>query len=143
MPPGGQETEDDETTTRGIVTPRITISRVRASVTEGDEVRFVITADVAYSGTLNVNVEVTEDGSFLTGTIPSVITIASGTRTSDLILETDDDGTEEDHGWVNAKIKSGSNYLLGDPTTSSMRVWDNDAPVIPELEHRTVLFTSY
>ena len=133
VPPGGQETEDDETTNRGIVTPRITISRVRASVTEGDEVRFVITADVAYSGTLNVNVEVTEDGSFLTGTIPSVITIASGTRTSDLILETDDDGTEEDHGWVHAKIKSGSNYLLGDPTTSSMRVWDNDTAVTPAL----------
>ena len=95
--------------------------------------RFVLTADVAYSGTLNVNVEVTEDGSFLTGTIPSVITIASGTRTSDLILETDDDGTEEDHGWVHAKIKSGSNYLLGDPTTSSMRVWDNDTPVTPAL----------
>ena len=132
-PPGGEETEDDETTNRGIVTPHITISRVRPSVTEGDEVRFAITADVAYSGTLNVNVEVTEDGSFLTGTIPSVITIASGTRTSDLILETDDDGTEEDHGWVHAKIKSGSNYLLGNTTTSSMRVWDNDTPVTPAL----------
>ena len=95
--------------------------------------RFVITADVAYSGTLNVNVEVTEDGSFLAGTIPSVITITSGTRTSDLILQTNDDNIDEDHGWVHAKIKSGSNYLLGDPTTSSMRVWDNDTPVIPEL----------
>ena len=70
--------------------------------------RFVITADVAYSGTLNVNVEVTEDGSFLAGTIPSVITITSGTRTSDLILQTNDDNIDEDHGWVHAEIENGS-----------------------------------
>ena len=108
VPPGDQETEDDETTNRGIVTPRITISRVRADVVEGEEVRFVLTADVAYSGTLYVNVEVTEDGSFLTGTIPSVITITSGTRTSDLILQTNDDNIDEDHGWVHAEIENGS-----------------------------------
>ena len=130
VPPGGQETEDDETTNRGFAIPLVTISRVRPSVVEGGEVRFVLTADVAYSETLYVNVDVTQDGSFLTGTIPSVITIVSGTRTSYLILQTDDDNTEEDDGWVHAEVENGSNYLLGDTTTSSVRVWDNETVTI-------------
>ncbi len=130
VPPRGQETEDDETTNRGFAIPLVTISRVRPSVVEGGEVRFVLTADVAYSETLYVNVDVTQDGSFLTGTIPSVITIVSGTRTSYLILQTDDDNTEEDDGWVHAEVENGSNYLLGDTTTSSVRVWDNETVTI-------------
>ena len=96
--------------------------------------RFTLTADYAPSYTLYVNVEVTDCGSFLTGTIPSVITIASGTRTSDLILETDNDSVDEPHGTITAKINSGSNYLLGSPSSASMRVFDNAAaPVIPIL----------
>ena len=96
--------------------------------------RFTLTTDYAPSYTLYVNVEVTDSSSFLTGTIPSVITIASGTRTSDLILETDNDSVDEPHGTITAKINSGSNYLLGSPSSASMRVFDNDAaPVIPIL----------
>ena len=135
IPPGGGET-DDGTSRRGIGgnVPRISISPVRTGTIEGGEVRFTLTADFTPSYTLHVNVEVTDSGSFLTGTIPSVITIASGTRTSDLILETDNDSVDEPHGTITAEINSGSNYLLGSPTSASMQVFDNDAaPVIPIL----------
>ena len=134
MPPGGEE-RDDEDFDRGIISaPSISITPVRASVVEGGEVRFVLTADYAPSFTLFVNVTVSEDGSFLNEPIPSVITISAGTLTSDLILETDNDSTDEDSGWVHATIEFGNNYLVGSPGSASMWVWDNDLPpVIPEL----------
>ena len=135
IPPGGAESGDGPTQ-RGIGgdVPRITISRNQVWVYEGTRFWFTLTADFAPTSMLYVNVDVTDSGSFLTGTVPSVITISPGTRTSYLILDTDNDAVDEPHGTVTAEIENGSGYLLGSNTSASTRVFDDDdPPVIPKL----------
>ena len=109
--------------------PAITIAAVSSSVTEGQNASFELTASPAPAAALTVNVSVNQTGAFLTDNIPSQITVDSGSTTAYLILQTDDDGLDEDHGVVTATIladKDGEDYLVGNPSSASITITDND-----------------
>ena len=111
--------------------PVITIAPQKASVTEGDEVRFTLTASRALGANLTVDVDVAETGGFLTGAIPSQITIAGGDATAELILQTTDDIVDETNGSVTAEITTGTGYRVGNPSSGSVTVEDDDIPPAP------------
>ena len=119
--------------------PTVTIARhtnQSETVTEGDEVRFTLTADPAPTANLTVTVSIGDSlqGGYLTGDIPSTIEIAMKSGTADIILQTEDDSVDEADGIIVAFVKHGTGYLVGDPPSDSVTVLDNDStppPAVP------------
>ena len=111
--------------------PTVTIVSQSATVTEGQEVRFTLTASPAPAADLTVNVSVTDPGAFLTGTVPSEKTIASGSTTVQLSLQTADDSVDEVNGVIGAAVQPGMGYSVGSPPSASVTVEDDDLPPTP------------
>ncbi len=119
--------------------PTITIVRHRntpASVTEGGEVRFTLRARPAPTADLAVSVTVAETDprlpgritDFVTGDIPDEITIAKGTTTADLILETDADAVDETNVSLLVRVEDGDGYTVGNPNVAVVTIEDDDPP---------------
>ena len=109
--------------------PTVTIARhssTAATVTEGQLVRFILTASIAPAAALTVNVSVTDTGSFLTGTVPSQVTIRGRNTTAGLALRTDDDSTTEANGTTTVTVLPGTGYIVGSPSSASVTIEDDD-----------------
>ena len=112
--------------------PTITITRKFSAVDEGDPVVFTVWADPAPTSALRVNVRVTAEGSFLTGTRPSQVTISRGMHSEQFSLRTADDSIDEANGTVTATVRSGADYEVGSPSSAEVTVRDDaDKPPIP------------
>ena len=122
--------------------PTITIEPQNATITEGQPARFVLRAKPVPTTDLRVKVDVSEgppkeprDSSYLTGDIPTEITIASGAATAHLTLQTEDDAVDEADGTIYAAVLSDTSsparYTLGIPSSTSVIVRDNDVPPAP------------
>ena len=106
--------------------PAVTIAAVAGSVAEGNPVSFRLTASPAPTEDLTVNVSWDQTGSFLTATGPSTVTIPTGSRTSVLSADTDDDSTDESNGSVSVSVLGGSGYTVGSPSVATVTVTDDD-----------------
>ena len=109
-------------------TPTVSISAITTSVTEGGSITFKLTASSAPGSNLSVNVDVAQSGSFLTGTIPTSVSIASGQTNAHFSVNTYDDGVDEPNGSITATVESGTGYGVGSPSTKVVTVLDNDLP---------------
>ena len=106
--------------------PSVSITAVNASVTEGTTVNFTVRASVMPSRNLTVNVSVTQSGSFISGTAPTMVTITSGTTTATLPVATVDDRIDENNGNVTATVTGGSGYTVGASSSATVAVNDDD-----------------
>ena len=106
--------------------PTITLARYQSPVTEGNTIYFILTASSAPSANLNIKVSVTQTGNYLTGTIPSIITIGGGDTTAWLILQTSNDSVDETDSYVTATILNGTGYYRGSTYQDRILVLDND-----------------
>ena len=113
--------------------PTVTIAPLEDvdSVGEGQLVPFTLTAKPAPTTELKVKVSVTETGSFLTGPIPTKVTIGAGSETALLTLQTSDDAVDEANGTVTAIVRSGADYEVGSPSSAEVTVRDDDKPPVP------------
>ncbi len=127
-----RDNDDDEPTTPSS-DPEVTISASAASVTEGQSVEFTVTANPAPASDLTVDVEVTQDGSFIDRTPPESVTISAGRSTTSFTVQTDDDGGDESHGSVTGSIQPGTGYEydVGSPSSVTVSVLDNDESTAP------------
>ena len=107
--------------------PDLTITADAASVTEGTDVGFTITADTAPSSSITVQVSVTGTGEHLAGTTPTEVTLSSGSTTAWVVLQTKDDGADASNGSVTVTIEPGAGYDVGSPSSASVTVTDGDA----------------
>ena len=97
------------------------------AITEGAPARFTLTANRTLSADLVVNVGVSETGTYLTGTIPTTITIAANQSTATLILDTEDDRVKEADGSITGTVKPGTGYTVKSMASSaSIVVRDNE-----------------
>ena len=131
VPTGDHQDPDDGSKTgdspsENAARPTITLARHQTSITEGQRLDFILTASSAPSSNLNVNVSVVDNGNFLTGTVPTIITIAGGNTTAWLILFTSDDSTVESDAYITATINTGTGYFRGTTYQRSILVNDND-----------------
>ncbi|MGI9251414.1 MAG: Ig-like domain-containing protein, partial [Pseudohongiellaceae bacterium] len=112
--------------------PAVNISADSGGVPEGTDATFTITADRGSGDrpALVVNVDVTDSGSFISGTPPDSVTINEGSNEAILTITTEDDTEDEPNGNITATIASGDRYTLGTATTASIEVDDNDGPNI-------------
>ena len=70
----------------------------------------------------------TESGSYIDGSVPATVVIASGATTGTLAVSTDDDSLDESAGSITVRITTGAGYTLGSPNTALVTVNDNDIP---------------
>ena len=121
--------------------PEITII-ADGPVTEGDTATFTVTATPAAPADLVVNVAVTQGAGddYLSGTLPTSVTVAAQATEATLSVAILDDSTDEPNGVLTVTVTSGTGYTVSATAGSaSLTVRDDDlnpaasAVVINEL----------
>ena len=100
----------------------VTITRQSASVPEGTDAVFTVTANPAPSAKLTVKVAVTKSGDYISASYVKThdVVIAASATTKQLVIPTINDSNDEANGWVTASINTDSAYTRGSP--SSVRI---------------------
>ena len=122
---------DDGTLTE----PMVTIEGGH-EVREGRGAEFTLTASPARAAPTEVNINVTETGTFLAGSPGTrTVTIPSGQTSHSFTVATENDGGrdafghtqgQESDGSVTATVDSGTGYTLGSPSSATVTILDDD-----------------
>lgn len=107
--------------------PSITVTRVRASVTEGSPANFVVRASTSPASPITINVTVSQTGSHANPAFIGDNTATLSGTSAVYSVSTVDDSTDEADGSITLTIKSGTGYTVGSPSSATTTVTDNDA----------------
>ena len=109
--------------------PSVTVAS-DGDVTEGSPALFTLTRTGDTAQTLDVAYTVTATGDFGAATGADTVTFLAGSATVRVSVATTGDGAHEAHGSVTVTLTAdtgaGPAYLLGDPSTATAAVRDND-----------------
>ena len=109
-------------------TPEISIA-AGTDVTEGGDAVFTITADPAPHTDLDVAVEITQSGAFVSTGVRTVTIGTTGTAT--LTVAATDDSTDEADGTITATVDTGTGYTVSSTDgAATVNVSDDDIPEI-------------
>ena len=109
--------------------PVITIEAAdTAPVTEGMALRFTLTASRAPGADLTVSIALHESGAMLADSAPREVTIAAGSTTATLAVETVGDKQHEPNSIVTATVTGGTGYTVGTRAAAEVEVHDDDGP---------------
>ena len=109
--------------------PAATISADAATVPEGSAAVFTLRLDRAATGTLSVDVTISESGATLADSAATTSALfAAGDDISTLSLSTTGDDTVEDDSTVAVTLSAGDGYTLGATISAEVRVADDDTP---------------
>ena len=110
------------------VAPTLTLAVAgAASVTEGTDAAFTITADHAPPTAVTVNYTITQDGDFVSA---GAGTLSFSGTTGTVVVATDDDSYGDVDGSVTVTLDAGQSYLVGSPDSATVTVTDNDPPTL-------------
>ena len=113
--------------------PEIAVTADAASVTEGGDAVFTLTATPAPAADLAVSVTVASDGDWgVTAGTQTVTIPASGSAT--LTLATAGDDADEPDGSVSVTVAAGSGYTVGSSGSGTVAVRDDDDPATPAVD---------
>ena len=115
----------------------ITITAGTSPITEGAVASFTVTADVAPNNNLRVSLRVHEN-SFLETWGSRRVTITAGSTTGTLSLATQNNSNEGDSSDVTVTVLADSGYVVGSPSSASVRVNDDDGDTAPAFSSATV-----
>ena len=122
--------------------PVVTIAARAASVTEGDDARFAVTADRAPARALTVALMVseTEPGDHVAAASegPASVTLASGATEATFALATVYDGVDEPDSVAVVTVQAGGGYAVGSPASASVTVRDGGAAPALSVADMTV-----
>ena len=119
--------DDDDKATRTFtieVVPQVSIAAGTSPIAEGTTAQFTLTASAAPPSAIEVNVWVTQSGTFISGTPPKSVTIPANGTTATLSVPTLKDKVNEADGSVRAQIQTGTNYAVGSALPVSVSVRD-------------------
>ena len=122
--------------------PAVTISADRTSVTEGGDATFTVSANPAPAFDLVVHVSAEEemgsgDDSVAVGHLGTV-TIRAGQASATWTLTTMSDDDDLADGTVTARVQSGYDYTVGDPSSVTVALLDDDG-VVPQGDEDSVV----
>ena len=130
--------------------PAITIVAGTSPVTEGTAAEFTVTADVAPSAALTVNLTVADaSGSDFVAAGDEgskTVAIAVNTTSATYSVDTVGDTTDEPDGDVTVTVASGTGYTVGSTGSASVTVNDDDGPpdtTAPDFGTATVANQNY
>ena len=118
---------DGDTATRSFnieVLPQVSIAAGTSPIHEGTTAQFTLTASAAPPSDLKVNVHVTQNGTFISGTAPTSVTIPANGTTATLSVPTIKDKVNEADGSVSAEVRGGTGYAVGSASPVSVSVRD-------------------
>ena len=111
--------------------PAVSVAAKVASITEGGDAVFTVTADRAPAANLAVTLTVSEAaGSDFVAAADEgakTVTILAGETAGTLTVRTDDDTVDEPDGSVTATVAAGDGYTVGAASSGTVAVADNDA----------------
>ena len=114
-----------------VTLPEVTIAADAASVTEGGNAAFTLTATPPPPADLSVTVNVSAAGDYGIATGSQTVTIpTAGSFT--LTLATTGDTTDEPDGSVTVTVNDGAGYTVGSSASGTVVVRDDDEP-LPEV----------
>ena len=117
--------------------PAVTIAARAASVAEGGDAEFTLTADRAPDADLTVTLAVSEtgDGDHVAAADegPATLAIPKGATEAVFTLATVNDDVDEPDGAAVVTVEAGAGYAVGDPASASVEVTDDDAAALPVL----------
>ncbi len=117
--------------------PSLTITSDAGSVNEGERVTFTITAAspvvVDTTVELSLTEELGDEGDRIGRHQLGTVTIRAGERSATWTVTTLADEVERGGGFALAEIRHGDGYTLGEPSSVSVALTDDDAPATPEL----------
>ncbi|MDE0309412.1 MAG: hypothetical protein OXI60_06220 [Acidiferrobacterales bacterium] len=107
--------------------PYVTISGGPA-VTEGTAATFTVKSDPEPSANLDVDVNVTQSGSFVAGGNlgSKTVRIPANQSSASYTVATQADTTDEPNGSVTVTLNSGTGYSVGNPSSATVTVEDDD-----------------
>ena len=124
-----EDTDGTPPDTPPVTPPEITVSADAASVTEGGDAAFTLTASPAPAADLAVSVTVATDGDWGIAAGTRTVTIpTSGSAT--LTLATTDDAADEADGSVTVTVADGDGWTAGDPASGTVAIRDDDVPAV-------------
>ena len=122
--------------------PVVTIAARAASVTEGDDARFAVTADRSPARALTVALIVSETGAgdhvAAASEGPASVTLASGATGATFALATEYDGVDEPDSVAVVTVQAGGGYAVGSPASASVTVRDGGAAPALSVADMTV-----
>ena len=106
----------------------ISITPVQSTITEGADVQFQLTTSSISLSDQEIDLTITETGSFITGQLPESIQIDALNRKAILSIPTNDDQLDETEGLITASIDDNSSYTVATApnNSASVNVLDND-----------------
>ncbi len=107
-------------------TPEVTIA-AGDGVTEGGSASFTLTASPAPAEPLDVSVTVAASGDYGIAAGTQAVTIPT-TGSATLTLATTGDDADEADGSVSVTVDAGTGYTVGDASSGSVAIADDDAP---------------
>ena len=112
--------------------PVVSITAKAASVTEGGDAVFTLTADRAPDADLTVTLAVSETGEgdhvAAADEGPAAVTIPKDATEAVFTLATVNDDVDEPDGSAVVTVEAGAGYAVGDPASASVTVKDDDVP---------------
>ncbi len=119
-----------DVTDGGAPTPRISVRATSSSIVEGAVARFELTASPRPASPLDVQVEITDSGSFARQGEVGTRTVTIGTTgTATIEVETDNDLVSEPDASLTASVLGGSGYLVISSGRASVQVRDESIQV--------------
>ena len=103
------------------------ISANAAPVSEGGAAMFTVTLSRAAVNPLSVALRFTETGTMLSPDPPASVTLEEGDESVSLGVATIDDRVVESDSAVSAALGAGAGYTVGEPSSATATVLDNDA----------------
>ena len=117
--------------------PVVTIAAQAASVTEGGDAAFTLTADRAPDADLTVKLSVSETGTgdhvAAADEGPTTALIAKGATEAVFRVATVNDAVDEPDGAAVVTVEAGAGYTVGAPASGTVTVLDDDITPLPEL----------
>ena len=112
--------------------PVVTIAAKAASVAEGGDAVFTLTADRAPAAALTVKLAVSETGAgdhvAAADEGPATVTIPKDATEATFSVATVNDAVDEPDGSASVTVEPGAGYTVGAPASASVEVTDDDAP---------------
>ncbi len=109
--------------------PILTVERVSSSVTEGQAAQFRIRSDRRVPNSISVNYQRSVSGSFGISARNSAAGSFRGNGPWVFSLSTSNDSVDEPDGSVTVSLRSGPRYRVGNQSSATVTIRDNDAPV--------------
>ena len=105
----------------------VTITAGTTPVAEGTAAQFTLTRTGTTTSALSVKVNVTQDGDFINGAVPTSVEFTGSSTTVTLPVSTDNDAVDEPHGSITAGLVGDPDYGVGTPGSATVTVNDDES----------------